>query len=126
MKNFLKEAKLADPMPLMIVCDRFDYVAELVLYLHQNGLQRFIEVFIQRINPSRTPAVVAVMLDIGCDAEVIQSMLQTAPPAFSVEELTTECEIRNQLRVLQPFLEQRVRADRSDAPLNTASSKDSH
>lgn len=122
-KNFLKEAKLADPMPLMIVCDRFDYIAELVLYLHQNGLQRFIEVFIQRINPSRTPAVVAVMLDIGCDAEVIQSMLQTAPPAFSVEELTMECEMRNQLRVLLPFLEQRVRADKSDAPLNTALAK---
>ena len=31
--------------------------------------------------------------------------------------------MRNQLRVLLPFLEQRVRADRSDAPLNTALAK---
>ena len=34
-KNFLKEAKLADQLPLIIVCDRFGFIQELVLYLHQ-------------------------------------------------------------------------------------------
>ncbi|KAK0542244.1 Clathrin heavy chain, partial [Tilletia horrida] len=32
-KNFLKEAKLTDQLPLIIVCDRFDFVHDLVLYL---------------------------------------------------------------------------------------------
>ena len=36
-KNFLKEAKLSDQRPLIIVCDRFDFVHDLVLYLYQNG-----------------------------------------------------------------------------------------
>lgn len=43
-KNFLKEAKLQDQLPLIIVCDRFGFVHDLVLYLYQNGLQNFIEV----------------------------------------------------------------------------------
>jgi clathrin heavy chain len=35
-QNFLKEAKLSDQLPLIIVCDRFDFVYDLVLYLYQN------------------------------------------------------------------------------------------
>jgi clathrin heavy chain len=46
-KNFLKEAKLADPLPLIIVCDRFDFVHDLILYLYQNALVKFIEVYVQ-------------------------------------------------------------------------------
>jgi clathrin heavy chain len=57
-KNFLKEAKLPDQLPLIIVCDRFDFVHDLVLYLYQNGLTKFIEVYVQRVNSVRTPQVV--------------------------------------------------------------------
>ena len=34
-KNFLKEQKLADQLPLIIVCDRFDFVHDLVLHLYR-------------------------------------------------------------------------------------------
>jgi clathrin heavy chain len=49
-KNFLKEAKLTDQLPLIIVCDRFDYVHDLVLYLHRNGHTHFIEVYVQKVS----------------------------------------------------------------------------
>ena len=42
MKNFLKEAKLTDQLPLIIVCDRYDFVHDLVLYLYRNNLQKYI------------------------------------------------------------------------------------
>jgi len=42
-KNFLEEAKLSDQLPLIIICDHFDFVHDLVLYLYQNGLTKFIE-----------------------------------------------------------------------------------
>jgi len=45
-KNFLKEAKLSDQLPLIIVCDHFDFVHDLVLYLYQNGLTKFIKVYV--------------------------------------------------------------------------------
>ncbi|KZV79048.1 clathrin-domain-containing protein [Exidia glandulosa HHB12029] len=54
--NFLKEAKLTNQLPF-IVCVRFDFVHDLVLYLDQNGLRNFIEVYVQRVNSVRTPQV---------------------------------------------------------------------
>ncbi|KAJ7846851.1 hypothetical protein B0H14DRAFT_3677699 [Mycena olivaceomarginata] len=54
-KNFLKETKLADQLPLIIVCDRFELVHDLVLYLYQNGMIKSIEVYVQRVNSVRTP-----------------------------------------------------------------------
>lgn len=48
-KNFLKEAKLSDQLPLIIVCDRFDFVHDLVLYLYRNNLQKYIEIYVQKV-----------------------------------------------------------------------------
>ncbi|KTF74352.1 hypothetical protein cypCar_00016021 [Cyprinus carpio] len=48
-KNFLKEAKLTDQLPLIIVCDRFDFVHDLVLYLYRNNLQKYIEIYVQKV-----------------------------------------------------------------------------
>ncbi len=36
-----QEAKLTDQLPLIIVCDRFDFVHDLVLYLYRNNLQKY-------------------------------------------------------------------------------------
>ena len=48
-KNFLKEAKLTDQLPLIIVCDRFELVHDLVLYLYRNNLQKYIEIYVQKV-----------------------------------------------------------------------------
>ena len=63
-KNFLKEAKLTDQLPLIIVCDRYDFVQDLVLYLYRNNLQKYIEIYVQKVNPSRLPVVVGGLLDV--------------------------------------------------------------
>jgi len=39
---------LTDQLPLIIVCDRFDYVHDLVLYLYRNNLQKYIEIYVQK------------------------------------------------------------------------------
>lgn len=46
--NF-QEAKLTDQLPLIIVCDRFDFVHDLVLYLYRNNLQKYIEIYVQKV-----------------------------------------------------------------------------
>lgn len=46
---FLQEAKLTDQLPLIIVCDRFDFVHDLVLYLYRNSLQKYIEIYVQKV-----------------------------------------------------------------------------
>lgn len=44
-----QEAKLTDQLPLIIVCDRFDFVHDLVLYLYRNNLQKYIEIYVQKV-----------------------------------------------------------------------------
>ncbi len=105
-KNFLKEANLAEQLPLIIVCDRFNFVHDLVLYLYQNRQFKSIEVYVQRINPARTPAVVGGLLDVDCEESVIKNLLQSVNPnSIPIDELVTEVESRNRLKLLLPFLE---------------------
>ena len=43
MRDFLLDAKLPDPRPLIHVCDRFGFTEELTSYLFSNDLTKFIE-----------------------------------------------------------------------------------
>ncbi|RPD63950.1 clathrin heavy-chain terminal domain-containing protein [Lentinus tigrinus ALCF2SS1-6] len=89
-KNFLEEAKLSDQLPLIIVCDRFDFVHDLVLYLYQWGLTNFIEVYVTRVNSIRTPQVVGGLVDIDCDETTIKSLLASVPGNFPIDELVQQ------------------------------------
>ena len=62
-KVFLMEAKLPDARPLINVCDRFDMVGDLTTYLYQNNMMRYIEGYVQKVNPSKAPFVVGALLD---------------------------------------------------------------
>ncbi|XP_006902589.1 PREDICTED: clathrin heavy chain 2 [Elephantulus edwardii] len=107
-KNFLKEAKLTDQLPLIIVCDRFNFVQDLVLYLYRNSLQKYIDVYVQKVNPSRMPAVVGALLDVDCSEETIKNLITLARGQFSTEELVAEVEKRNRLKLLLPWLESQI------------------
>ncbi|NXG54009.1 CLH1 protein, partial [Psilopogon haemacephalus] len=108
-KNFLKaSAKLTDQLPLIIVCDRFDFVHDLVLYLYRNNLQKYIEIYVQKVNPSRIPAVVGGLLDVDCSEDVIKNLIMVVRGQFSTDELVAEVEKRNRLKLLLPWLESRI------------------
>ncbi|XP_077570823.1 clathrin heavy chain 1 [Stigmatopora nigra] len=107
-KNFLKEAKLTDQLPLIIVCDRFDFVHDLVLYLYRNTLQKYIEIYVQKVNPSRLPVVIGGLLDVDCTEDVIKNLIMVVRGQFSTDELVEEVEKRNRLKLLLPWLESRI------------------
>jgi clathrin heavy chain len=119
-KNFLKEARLADQLPLIIVCDRFDFVHDLILFLYQNGLTSAIETYVQRVNSARTPQVIGGLLDVDCDEQTVKGLLASVTGPFPVEELVREVEERNRLKLILPFVEARVTAgDQDPALFNT-------
>lgn len=122
-KNFLKEAKLADQLPLIIVCDRFDFVHDLVLYLYQNGLVKFIEVYVQRVNSARTPQVIGGLLDVDCDETTIKGLLASVVGIFPIEELVEEVEKRNRLKLILPWVEARIASGQQDSALFNALAK---
>ncbi|KTW31407.1 hypothetical protein T552_00051 [Pneumocystis carinii B80] len=104
-KNFLKEAKLPDQLPLIIICDRFNFIYDLILYLYQNRYFKSIETYVQKINPSRAPAIIGGLLDVDCEEQFITNLLSTVSNQISIDELIEEVEKRNRLKMLHPFLE---------------------
>ncbi|KAF1987741.1 clathrin heavy chain 1 [Aulographum hederae CBS 113979] len=104
--NFLKEANLTELLPLITVCDRFNFVHDLILYLYKHQHFSQIELYIQSINPSRAPAVIGGLLDVDCDEQIIRNLLSSVNPAsVPIDELVEQVESRNRLKLLLPFLE---------------------
>lgn len=111
MKNFLKEQRLTEQLPLIIVCDRFNFVHDLVMFLYKNQQFKSIEVYVQRVNPARTPGVIGALLDVDCDESIIKNLLgSVSPQSIPIDELVEEVESRNRLKILLPFLEQSLAA----------------
>lgn len=77
----------------------------MVLFLYQNQLFKFIEIDVQRVNPSRTSQVIAGLSDVDCDEAVIKALLVSVVGKVSIEPLVNEVEKRNRLKLLLPFLE---------------------
>jgi clathrin heavy chain len=122
-KNFLKGAKLANQLPLIIVCDRFDFVRVLVLYLYQNNLTKFIEDYVQRVNSVRTPQVIGGLLDVDCGEDTIKGLLGSVTGNFPFDELMHEVEQRNRLKLILPWLEARIQAGSQDSAVFNAIAK---
>jgi clathrin heavy chain len=107
-KDYLKSAKLPDPRPLIHVCDRFNFIDELTEYLYLNSLLQYIEVYVTKVSPQKTPDVVGRLFDLGANEDFIKRILMAVGTACPVDEMVEIAETRNRLRLLQPWLEARV------------------
>lgn len=107
-KDYLKQSKLPDPRPLIHVCDRFDFVDELTEYLYLNSLLQYIEVYVTKVSPTKTPMVIGKLFDLGANEDFIKRILMAVGTGCPVDELVEVAETRNRLRLLQPWLEARV------------------
>ena len=87
---------------------RFNFVHDLVMYLYKNNLQKYIEIYVQKVNPQRLPAVVGGLLDVDCAEDIVKNLILTVRGSFSTDELVEEVEKRNRLKLLMPWLEGRV------------------
>merc|ERR1719460_3481763 len=122
-KDFLKEAKLPDPRPLIYVCDLHNFVAELTEYLYKNSLMKYIEVYVTKVNPQNCPTVVGTLIDLDCSEDFIKNLLQNVRAACPVDPLVEEVEKRNRLRLILPWLEARVSEGNQEPHLHNAMAK---
>ncbi len=121
-RDFLMEARLPDQMPLIIVCNKFNFVNELTNYLYRNGMKQYIEAYVQNF-PVNTPAVVGALLDNEANEDFIRGLLQTVGGLCSVELLVDEVEKRNKLKILQGWLEKRVSESNKEPATHNALAK---
>jgi len=117
------EANLPDARPLINVCDRFDMVAALTRYLHSKGMQRYIEGYVQKVSPQKTPAVVGALLDAEADETFVTNLILSVRSLVPVDALVAEVEARNKLRLLSPLLEQLVSEGSKDPQVHNALGK---
>lgn len=105
-KDFLMEAKLPDPRPLIYLCDMHKFTEELTRYLYNARQKQFIEVYLFKVNPMATPKVLGTLLELDCDEIYIQKLLNSSR-LCSISELVDEFQQRGKLRMLQSWLELR-------------------
>ncbi|MEW5307198.1 MAG: hypothetical protein WDW36_009606 [Sanguina aurantia] len=122
-KAFLMEAKLPDARPLINVCNRFDMVGDLTQYLFTNNMLRYIEGYVQKVNPAKTPQVVAALLDAEADDAFINNLILSVRSLLPVDALVEEVEKRNRLKLLLPFLEHLISEGSSDPHVHNALGK---
>ncbi len=89
-KQFLIEAKLPDPRPLIHVCDRFDFVDEMTQYLYSNNLQKYIEIYVANVSPQKTPMVIGKLLDLDANEDFVRGLLNSVGMKCPVAELVEQ------------------------------------
>ncbi len=130
-KVFLMETKLPDARPLINVCDRFDGTApqhetmvhDLTIYLLHNNMMRYIEGYVQKVNPQKTPQVVGALLDAEADEAFIKTLILSVRSLLPVAPLVEEVEKRNRLKMLHPFLEHLMNEGSTDPAVHNAMGK---
>jgi len=105
-KDFLKEAKLPDPRPLIYLCDMHNFTDELTRYLYNNRQNKFIEIYLFKVNQNATPKVLGTLLELDCDEVYIKQLLNSIR-VCPIPELVDEFEQKGKLRMLQAWLESR-------------------
>lgn len=99
-KNLLG-VRVAGQLPLIIVCDRFDFV----LYVLPNGVTNFIKVCVQRVNSERGQQVVRGPLDVDFHEGSIKSPMRSITRTFLTDDPMNEAEKRNCLKLILLRLE---------------------
>eukprot|EP01116_Phalansterium_solitarium_P013913 TRINITY_DN3136_c0_g1_i1.p1 TRINITY_DN3136_c0_g1~~TRINITY_DN3136_c0_g1_i1.p1 ORF type:complete len:1727 (-),score=785.73 TRINITY_DN3136_c0_g1_i1:319-5382(-) len=122
-RDFLKEAKLQEQLPLIIVCDRFEFVDDMTRYLYKNNLSRYIEAYVQKINPINTPIVVAALIDVGCNEDYIKNLILSVRNLCPVDPLVEAVEKRHKLKLILPWLEQRIQEGNQEPGLHNTLAK---
>lgn len=124
MKNFLKNARPKDPRPLINVCDRFGYVDELVQYFVKHRQIKFIEGYVQRVNPLQCPVVVGALLDSNAMREKpLKALILSVKNMVPVKELVDVVQSRGKLKLLLEFLESRIADGATDPEVHTGAGK---
>ena len=106
--EFFLEKKLVDPRPLIILCDKHDYIEQLTKYLYKNKLTRFLENYVFTLRPQSCPRIIGTLLDEECDENYIKQILNTVRGSCPIEPLVDEVLKRHKLKLIQKFLEDRA------------------
>ena len=106
--KIMVDSKIQDPKSLVILCDQNGFIKEMVRYLWENNFNKYIEMYVIRINPKKSGEVLGCLLDFGSEDSYIRQFLLTVGGNCDVAEMVSEFEQRNKLKLLEAWLEARA------------------
>ena len=118
-KDFLMDTPLPDPRPLIYLCDLHGFVPELTRYLYKAKKNRFIEIYVLKVNNAAAPKVLGTLIDLDCDEIYVKQLLNSIR-ACPIDELVQEFDSRNKRRELQSWLQARANEGVQDPALHNA------
>lgn len=125
-KDLLKEVRLTDHRPLIYVCDRHGFIEEMTEYLYKfddSNAMAFLRVYVTQVNVQiAPPKVLGTLIDLDCGEDFINEVLSSLR-GTSTEALVEAFERRSRLRMLLPFLEQRLNEGSQETAVHNALAK---
>ena len=70
-------------------------VGDLTHYLYSNNMLRYIEGYVQKVNPGKAPQVVGALLDSEASDDFVNNLILSVRSLIPVEQLCAEVEQRN-------------------------------
>lgn len=122
-KNYLKNKKLTDLWPFVNVCNQHNLIDEMVHYLTETGNESYIEQYVTRRNPSKTPQVLKGLIECNVSETFIKSLLTAVGAMCPIEELVSVAEDAGRLHLIKEWLEDRRNEKKTDTALFTALAK---
>lgn len=122
-KDFLKSAGGKCYIPLIHICDRFNLVEELIIYLYQRSEIEIIEYYVKQHNPARTPEVVGHLMKLDCDNKLLDKLISLSDGKFSVDEMIGVCESNDNLPLIHEYLQSQAQKGNRSESLYTALAK---
>lgn len=119
-KEFLLENRLADPKPLILLCDQNGFIAELIRYLWTNNFKQHINIYLLQVNPNSSPIALATLIDLEAEEVYIKQLLYNLGNACPADELIAEFTKRNKVPLLENWLEQRVQEGNTNKSVHNA------
>lgn len=86
-------------------------------------MAKYIEIYVQKVNPARTPQVIGALLDVDCDESVVKNLLMSVRSPIPIDVLVEEVEKRNRLKLLMPYLESKVKEGNQEQGIFNAVAK---
>jgi clathrin heavy chain len=118
-KDFLMDTPLQDPRPLIYLCDLHGFVPELTRYLYKAKKNRFIEIYVLKVNNAAAPKVLGTLIDLDCDEIYVKQLLNSIR-ACPIDELVEEFDSRNKRKELQSWLQARANEGVQEPALHNA------
>lgn len=122
-RDLLMELKLADPRPLINVCNAHDFVPELVRYFREQNQMKFIEQYALKVNIGAVPIVCGTLMDMSASEDFVKNLILAGGNQIPAKGLMEAMQERGKLKMIMPWLEARVNEGSTDTAVHTALAK---